>query len=467
MLGWSRSAPSLTQLLKRGLFSSSVKSSFPGQVSASVADGGRGVVLFDDCNLDARWLWSNDAKWIHPTSGQRLKTPGDYPGSKIQRVRVIQSDLIHKRPPKGSCHSTGVVYKCKQDSHDESLVLEVEWDDSGEPSYYFLSWLLEWTSPKKSSQVKRQHALRRDQKLVQLDYDTVQKDEMSRFVLYSGILEDGAALVRNCPIQFDIDETTPCAVMGKLLSGSLSHGSLYGNVFHVQAIPQALNVAYTTIRLPPHQDLVYYESPPGLQLLHCVEQRGIVGGESTLMDGLAAAYTFRDLAPDLFEILTTTQATFCKQREGADMVAYFPHIQLSQENSEIVGVNWSPPFEGPLRNMARCSDYYAAYAAFACLVDKDALQHRAALSPQLYKLCREYAEEHTFEKLLQEGDMLVFNNRRMLHGRNSFQIIQENGGRHLVGTYTNMDETLNQYRLLMRKHGWREGMLNIGNGTEA
>ena len=75
--------------------------------------------------------------------------------------------------------------------------------------------------------------------------------------------------------------------------------------------------------------------------------------------------------------------------------------------------------------------------------------------------------EHTFETLLQEGDMLVFNNRRMLHGRKSFEIIAEDGARHLMGTYTNMDETLNQYRLLMRKYGWKSGMLNVGNGTEA
>lgn len=467
MLVSSRRAPSLTRSLQRGLFSSSVKYSIHRKVSPKVDNGGRRVVLFDDCMIDARWLWSNDAKWIHPTSGQRLKTPGDYPGSKILRVRVIQTDKISKRPPKGSCHSTGVIYKSNENSQDESLVLEVEWDDAGEPSYYFVSWLLEWTSPRQSSQVTRHHAIRRGQNLVQLDYTTVQKNEMERLVLYSALLEDGVALVRNCPALFDSDETTPCAVMGTLLAGSLSHGTLYGNVFHVQAMPEALNVAYTTIRLPPHQDLAYYESPPGLQLLHCVEQRGIVGGESTLVDGMAAAQTLREMAPDLFETLTTTQATFCKQREGADMVAYYPHIQLSQESNEIVAINWSPPFEGPLRNMSRCSDYYTAYAAFTSLVDKHALQQQSGLSPQLYKMCREYAEEHTFEKLLQEGDMLVFNNRRMLHGRKSFQIMDENGARHLVGTYTNMDETLNQYRLLMRKHGWRDGMLNTGNGTAA
>lgn len=442
----------------------------PTNIPVIVDDDGSRVVIFDFA-LDARWLWSNDPKGIHPTSGQRLKSPADYPGSKIRSVRVISADGKLIRPPPGSCHSTGGVYKSKEqdDDDDNNEVLEIEWDDSREPSYYFLSWILNWIGPQVCSEVTTQDALHRDQSLVQIDYEAAQHDETAMLDLYSAIFQHGAALVRNCPIPnpFDDDDQCPSAVMGRLLGGSLSHGALYGEVFHVQAMSRAHNLAYTTIRLPPHQDLAYYESPPGLQLLHCVEQRGVVGGESILLDGLAAAHAFRDMAPDLFEILTTTQATFCKQREGADMVAFCPHIQLSSESREIIGINWSPPFEGPLRCVGPCKDYYAAYAAFACLVDKDAPDNHHALTPQLSKALREYAMEHTFETLLQEGDMLVFNNRRMLHGRKSFEMITEDGARHLVGTYTSMDETLSQYRLLMRKHGWISGMLNAGNGTGA
>jgi gamma-butyrobetaine dioxygenase len=35
-------------------------------------------------------------------------------------------------------------------------------------------------------------------------------------------------------------------------------------------VPDPINVAYSTLGLVMHQDLVYYESPPGLQLLHCM-----------------------------------------------------------------------------------------------------------------------------------------------------------------------------------------------------
>lgn len=37
-------------------------------------------------------------------------------------------------------------------------------------------------------------------------------------------------------------------------------------------------------------DLAYYESPPGVQLLHCISfEPDVVGGESFLVDGIAAA----------------------------------------------------------------------------------------------------------------------------------------------------------------------------------
>ncbi|KAI2513838.1 taurine catabolism dioxygenase [Fragilaria crotonensis] len=463
----SRQVPKLAQSFHRRFSSSGNWNQFPSNIPVSVDTTGRRVAICEFA-VDACWLWSNDAKWIHPTSGQRLRSPAEYPGSKIRSVRVISADAESVRPPPGSCHSTGGVYNSKQDD-ESSLVLEIEWDDSGEPSYYFLSWILNWIGPQFCSKVTPRDALRRKQTLVQLDYEAIRQDEKVRLDLYSAVFRHGAALVKNCPApdSSDDDDQCPSAIMGRLLAGSLSHGVLYGDVFHVQAVSRAHNLAYTTIRLPPHQDLAYYESPPGLQLLHCVEQRGVVGGESILVDGLAAAQALREMAPELFEILTSTNATFCKQREGADMVSFCPHIQLSSESHEIIGINWSPPFEGPLRHVGSCEDFYKAYAAFACLVDKNAPDNHYALSPQLTKALKEYALEHTYDTLLLEGDMLVFNNRRMLHGRKSFELSSDEGVRHLIGTYTNMDETLNQYRLLMRKFGWTSGMVNAGNGTEA
>jgi hypothetical protein len=66
--------------------------------------------------------------------------------------------------------------------------------------------------------------------------------------------------------------------------------------------------------------------------------------------------------------------------------------------------------------------------------------------------------------------MLVLNNRRMLHGRRKFSAAEgasvEDGRRHLVGCYTNIDDTLNLYRVLLRERGRAStSILNVGNGT--
>ena len=49
--------------------------------------------------------------------------------------------------------------------------------------------------------------------------------------------------------------------------------TIYGDTWDVLATPEPINVAYSTVELDFHMDLSYYESPPGIQLLHCVRYR--------------------------------------------------------------------------------------------------------------------------------------------------------------------------------------------------
>lgn len=90
----------------------------------------------------------------------------------------------------------------------------------------------------------------------------------------------------------------------------------------------------------------------------------------------------------------------------------------------------------------------------------------------------QYAFEYTWERRLQPGEILVFNNQRMLHGRRGFhvnEIVESKGGdvqegastRHLIGVYTNIDDTLNTYRTLLRDNDPMASnfIRNVGNGT--
>jgi hypothetical protein len=47
--------------------------------------------------------------------------------------------------------------------------------------------------------------------------------------------------------------------------------TIYGEIFDVRVDENPINIAYSNAKLGFHMDLMYYESPPGLQFLHCLK----------------------------------------------------------------------------------------------------------------------------------------------------------------------------------------------------
>jgi hypothetical protein len=146
---------------------------------------------------------------------------------------------------------------------------------------------------------------------------------------------------------------------------------------------------------------------------------GVVGGESTLIDALAAAYRLRELRPESFECLVRCPATFVKQRGDTCMTYRTPHILLAEDgysmscsksvlDREIVAVYWSPPFEGPvLLPPCDVDRYYEAYADFERIID-NSLSTNSADSDDLSL----HAHDFTWERRLAPGEVLVVNHRR-------------------------------------------------------
>jgi Taurine catabolism dioxygenase TauD, TfdA family len=171
--------------------------------------------------------------------------------------------------------------------------------------------------------------------------------------------------------------------------------------------------------------------------------------------------------------LCHTEATFLKERAGADMVTPKPHIRTDPTIGHVVEINWSPPFEGPwqLSPWYAVEDYVCAYQALEIMLnDKWSLEKEIAqslLPRDLETQLREYAGQYTWEYALQRGDVLVFNNQRMLHGRREFTAVG-NGCRHLIGCYTDAMDTTSRYRQLLRERGGTGGggygKRNTGSG---
>lgn len=206
--------------------------------------------------------------------------------------------------------------------------------------------------------------------------------------------------------------------------------TIYGEIVDVLSVENPINIANSSVALEYHMDLVYYESPPGLQLLHCLRADSCVeGGESIMLDTLPVVEQLKQEHPHHFHTLTRVPATFQKMhfdREKPVVMKYRrPHIAVDH-HGKVVAVTWSPPFEGPLCVAEELvEDYYAAYTCFKNLIDhsKHKLVHR-----------------------LVPGEVLTLNNHRYLHGRNSFSL---NGGvRHLMVLYINIDEFKSQFAVL-------------------
>lgn len=249
------------------------------------------------------------------------------------------------------------------------------------------------------------------------DYAEIQTNRSQRFQWLWTIAKHGLCIVRNLPIRTGMVKN-----LAELISPV--QNTIYGDVFDVKVDDDPINIAYSNVPLELHMDLMYYESAPGLQFLHCLEfDETICGGESIFLDVFKAVERFRERYPGDFDTLTRVPATFQKlhlNRNRPVMMVYRrPHIVVN-EHRRVTAVNWSPPFEGPLTNVGLkdSKDYYSAYIKFAKFVNKN---------PDL------------IEYRLKPGEVACFNNRRVLHGRNGF----ENRGkaaRHFQGCYVNIDE---------------------------
>lgn len=196
--------------------------------------------------------------------------------------------------------------------------------------------------------------------------------------------------------------------------------TFYGPTWNVRAVESAKNVAYTSVDLDLHMDLLYYESPPGLQFLHCLENQ-VEGGSSVFVDSFAAAEKMRAEHPEDFQVLCQYQVDFKYENDGVYYHQSRPTIVLNSNTDAIEYVNYSPPFQGTLVPEG-FRDYHRAIAIFAKIIAQEEFRH---------------------EVVLKAGQCVVFNNRRTLHARRAFGP----GKRWLKGSYCDIDALWSKYRV--------------------
>lgn len=201
----------------------------------------------------------------------------------------------------------------------------------------------------------------------------------------------------------------------------------FGALFNVRSTPDANDLAYTSVALDPHTDNPYRTPVPGIQLLHCLVNE-TSGGLSTLVDGFAVAQALRAGEPEAFRILSSTPVRFKYIDVDTELTASAPPIELDV-TGELKAIHFSPRLDFvPLYPAAQLEAYYRA---------RRELDHRLR------------AKDFEIRFLLNDGDLVMFDNCRLLHGRTGFDPAE--GLRHLQGCYIDIDGPRSLYRVLRRR----------------
>jgi gamma-butyrobetaine dioxygenase len=201
----------------------------------------------------------------------------------------------------------------------------------------------------------------------------------------------------------------------------------FGLTFEVVNKPDPNNLAYTAAHLPLHTDLPHEEVPPGYQFLHCIANEAD-GGGSLFADGYAIARDLRDEEPEAFRLLSEIAIPFRFHDAAADIRAHAPAIRLDAAGDPVeirYNAHIAAVFDMPGDIMPA---YYRAWRTF---------------------MARTRRKEYIVALKLAAGEMVVFDNRRVLHGREAFD--PSTGFRHLRGCYVDRGEFASRLRILARQ----------------
>lgn len=197
--------------------------------------------------------------------------------------------------------------------------------------------------------------------------------------------------------------------------------SIFGEMWELKSDGKLADTGSTPLEITPHTDGTYNHDAPGLMSLQCLQYEA-VGGDNILVDGFNIARLLSERHPDAYETLSTVAVPGQYIGDGAYLVAQRPPLR-HDTSGRLVQVSFNnhdrAPFSLPDSQMSRL---YDALAVFDLLIQDRANQFIFGQRP---------------------GDMVIFDNWRLLHGRMAFE-----GQRHMVGSYLNREDYESRIRML-------------------
>ncbi|KAM8939166.1 gamma-butyrobetaine dioxygenase [Pelodytes ibericus] len=257
-----------------------------------------------------------------------------------------------------------------------------------------------------------------------MSYEDVLRCDQSAYEWLSALRKVGIVLLEGAPVK-----------QGELVKLGKRIGYLrltfYGHTWQVLDKTDANNVAYTSGKLSLHTDYPALQYPPGVQFLHCLKQAE-TGGESEMVDGFHVCRKLREQNPEAFKILASTQVEFTDT--GVDYCDFSLQskqriIELDQ-TGELLRINFNNATRDSVLDIPaeEVQPFYSSLKEFVDLLN---------------------TPENTFSFKMKPGQVITFDNWRILHGRRSYQ----SGGdvsRHLEGCYLDWDVVMSRMRSLKK-----------------
>ena len=289
---------------------------------------------------------------------------------------------------------------------DNGKSVDILWSDLKKPINYSSNFFLE--NSNKSQKINNNIKIWDKKDIGEEIYtdfqNTITNDGFKEFL--EKLYKFGFVVIQNCKTEMSSVEK----IANKI---GYVRESIFGGLWSFESNNDMADSAYTQDELRPHTDSTYSNDAPGLQLLLCCHYEA-TGGESIMVDGFKIAEKIYKENRDLYTLLSEIEVTGQYIGDGVFLEAKRPIFKLNS-NKELVQVSFN--------NYDR--------AAFRMDDEKTLKFYDAIREFDLIANNREYQWRH----ILKPGELLIFNNWRILHGRGSFK-----GDRKMSGCYINKED---------------------------
>ena len=330
------------------------------------------------------FLWlrdhcKDDVNWDERSSQRKLFTALIDPNIKVSDVKIIQDneELEVKWPDMESAvlYTSKFLFKNSFENNHVGNSLEV-WDNN-----------------------------KISKNIIEIDYSSLNKNSG-----FEGLLKIiktfGFSVINNCPKDMSSVEF----IANKI---GYVRNSIFGGLWSFESNSDMADSAYTQEELRPHTDGTYNHDAPGLQLLLCCDYDA-QGGESIMVDGLKIAEEIQKNDKASYNFLSEVDIPGRYYGDGVELLAKRPVFRQNKQK-EIIQVSFNNYDRADFRlPNDQISNFYNSIRAFDKIANDKSMQWR---------------------KILEPGQLLIFDNWRILHGRSEFS-----GKRRMSGCYINKED---------------------------